>query len=116
MADLYFEADITRAISAAKTAGEYAVKGQLTDIHCVDAALEAAGQIHALTREHIHPVGTTDCPDDPCLVGERILALCDEYDAQPVQSTEAGLNPNQIALLVQIAVMVGELLKDWWKS
>jgi hypothetical protein len=113
MSDLYFEGNVTTAFEAARKAGEYAVKGDFTDIHLVDAALEAAGQIHALTREHVHPVGDAP-PSDPALVGERILELCEAHETAPVShSTEAGLDPATIALLFQLATLLKELYFRW---
>lgn len=112
MAELYFEGSVTKAFEAAKVAGQYAAQGQYTDIHCVDAAIEAMGQIHALTREHSHkpvPVGT--CPESPESLGAKIVELCDE--PQPVSATEAGLNPAQIALLVQLGQMLLDLYLKW---
>ena len=114
MSKLYFEGEVSKAFEAAKKAGEYAVKGQFADIHCVDAALEAAGQIHALTRVHEdapQPVGA--CPDDPCIVGERILEICEQPRTYSVDATGVQMDPATIALLLQLLPLVIDLFKRW---
>lgn len=118
MSELYFEGSVVTLFAAAKTAGTYAAQGQHFDVHCGDAAIEAVGQAHALLRDHTdgpQPVGSVDVPEDLAICGENILALCDEYEAQPVMATgdEAAMNPAVIALIVQLLPLVLDLFKRW---
>lgn len=115
MSDLYFEGSVTTALDAAKTAGQYAIRKEFTDIHFVDALLEGMGQIHVLTRDHAHepvPVGT--CPEDPEALGAKIVELCEA--PSPVGSTKASLNPAQIALLMQLGQLLADLYLKWQAS
>lgn len=107
MADLYFEGSVVTMFAAMKTAGTYATQGQYLDVHCGDAAIEATGQAHALLRDHDdmpQPVGAAECPDDPAICGEHLLALCDQYEAESVAATSTEAAPVGNAFVISLVV------------